>query len=1002
MLTRIHKYTSPALLLILMLLIIFNLTPGCVQKIDDFDRLNSTLEYNIDDYLEKTPSDDIYQDTPCTAMICTNEESSIAGDIWSSIKRNFLKVIGADYKETHLAGSNCYFVNTNRKEYQNTITQHLENVGDGIWSECAFDGESRICAPRFFMLGQGDNPAQFNLAQHYCAGQLNMPVLWTTPQDSESPLTPPPRTLMCYLERDQLPIVVWDSEEKYIKDLSYQRMLASLDNDSAPIKGPIMVTTEALAEPYIYDQYGNKRLNISKLEQIEWQLNAIDSTCPNCLSVLALKPTFDEKGLPDLCPLEYFLKFQSRDKTAQMQNDPLKCQKYYPVGTFNSRPSNRLTASPMHDKIDLVGVAFFANNINYSNKTCRPEYATAIHRLFSDFTLQNFQKPSVWYAVAFSEGPTAYPGCSFYEKDISLAYESMVRQAASFTASGVIGVAPYTFTDSSSSAFRCDAMHTVIKTDLTTLNSIQEDQVLTDLIAQKSLTVSKVISANNDYVFFNVYENPFIHKAFLDSGYVSINISGCHFGFMDIENRLKNNSHYSWFSNCQYYYTSKGPVFEPDFVDLDFLGKGTLLKSSDEMFKLEVSSINASNISDGFAVFYGTDGVRYLVKEDGDRHIVYDMPITARSIPQPLIFSRDALGSSCSISGANKLYSRSPLSINRPLGSWTLTPPKDEDESRRIAMLSCGSCLAYSPMPSEFCAFSSQSFDDDACFRYAEMDTQFLAHNLDPLLMRSIAQVESSLGSGDDDGEDSPACAIAGSNVSACVVGDKSRTAITNSVSSRCSYSDLADNYDQAVTNANKDHACGLGVMQCIEGPGHLNTHTQSCGGTAYNPFEPTDSACCAASKFSSLYKKAKDDLHTVMDVNADVRQRLEIKDNLNWYATWLAADRYYGNGGSTDTDGNSERTILLDHMKNYDDTDPAHGSNFVEYVVNHYKERRDDSHPNWRPEYGVRIIRLYNDGIDECQSGCEHRSCSSSSGGYEGDLDEGDPDDDELVHDDG
>lgn len=949
--------------------------PGCISNISEQDRLNSTYEFNVDDYINKLERP-INSDTPCTCMACTKDE----------IPNSVLSFLGlTPIIQNTLLGSNCTFTDCNMTEYQKMLGSYKQK--EGVWGECEFDssGEVVACAPRFFMIGQGASEGEFSSAQKYCLGRLSMPVLWATSKNANSaPTAPAPYLIQCHLEKGQIPVIVWYSGGKYIDSPSYSAMLSSYNDLSKnpKIEGPAIITTEALADPYIYNSDGTKTLNISLLNKISSQLRQIKSDCPKCLSALALKPTFNETGLPDLCPINYFLSYRTQKDS--VPQDPLGCSHLYPAGTFETRPGASILTD-YSGKIDIIGIGFFANE-NENLTTCTPMGSISLHQAYSRQVLQKFYKPSVWYAVGMSEGATLTPGCRFSESQIASSYKMLSEGIDGFVASGIIGIAPYKYFDSYSSLqVPCKSQFKYFDTALLNFDSFAPGSLIpSSSPVGLSITVSKLLYSSKTQTMFEGLDGR-TYLAYMQNGLISINETGCSYGFRSDSGEQRNSSIYNWFSACQYYFANRAPLFTSDLTSLSQVGENTAIfsKSNPDIF-LVVDSIEDGN--DGEVIFFAPDGSkgirRFSAFKNGNEIEIYDLPYVEQT-QQPLIFSTNGMGSGmCTVFEASKTRSRSTLSFATQISSLGVQLPKDEDLLDDISSLSCGGCLSPVPMPAAFCTVVvDDSFEKYGCIEYPEMDEKFLSRNLDPILMRSVAEIESlnfgvqSLESGS---VSSPACSMSSVQLSnSCP--SKDPNTFYDYGSAYCP-APLLVARGTSITN-NNQKICALGVMQCIDMPT-----------PAYNPFNPADSADCGARKFEAFYSSAYDLIKSIkargnsLAVN-DISRGGIGDDELEWYAAWRAGYCYNGMCRS-----NLFSEDLLLSYTPQDATD-----NIVKYLHRTLNERCK-SVGTCNAYYGTQLIKTYNKAISKCNSGCAYNSCGSEIRGDEPTDDEPDDGDEEEI----
>ncbi|PIT84690.1 hypothetical protein COU37_02075 [Candidatus Micrarchaeota archaeon CG10_big_fil_rev_8_21_14_0_10_45_29] len=953
---------------------------GCIHPgtLGAQDRFNSKTTINVSQKTNLEPASD--SATPCTCMICSQEEPSIFDEIWYALG------IQDKLIENDLQGANCYFEACNSSIYASLLSEF--DAGKGVWAQCPQDASSsssgnsqnkyddKVCAPRYFMLGQGASSAEFSLAQRYCSGRLNMPIIWAYSKDGKEPPKPPsPQTLMCHLSKSQMPFVIWYSNAEHIDDEAYKKMVDSYNDatDDPPTEGPIMLSTEALLEPYKTNAKGEKFLNIQMLEKVRAQIDYTALNCPSCIPVLALKPTFTTDGLPDLCPIDYFLRFNT--SLADLGGDPLNCSsKYENPSQYSSRPATR---ENYLKKIGAIGIAFIANE-NANLTTCTPMYDIARHLRYSDELLLHYHSPSVWYAVGISPGATNTPNCAFSEAEVADAYSFLMAGIPGFVASGVIGVSPYTFL-SSTAPLPCKSQLSYGSLDYAAFSSIGANKKFTTLQGAQ-INSTKVFFKNDTHLSFqDEFSNYYI--AYYDEPTFSfmLNLTGCNFGFRQTDGSMQNLTSFSWFSACQLYFTNNAPLFEADISSISQIRAGTQIKPKiGGLPSLQVLSINSSE--DGHVIFFSGDK-RYSAKKDGERIMIYDMPRLNYS-QQPLMFSTNSVGSTCAPFESGKMLYYTSLSRPSDFGQYGISPPQSPQELEKIAALQCGGCLSSVPMPFNFCSILSDigtvSFPKDACTQYPEMDISFISHSLDPILMRAISVGEGSrLGrQSSEPSPNAPACTISPTDRSDWC-GNKTQKQPSNLAKFEYPYCTGIEQKAQNIVTA-YGGICALGLMQCIKPPSD-----------DYNPFNPVDSADCGsyefkekAGRYDSYLKILQNMRASNPSIDAFNPKKGGIGANeIEWYAAWIAAYRYSG-----------MRVVNEALIRNYAQQDS--GDNIVKYVhretVSYCADlRQKDPKADCYPFYGTKAILLYNEAISVCSNGCPHQTCEALAEGDDGYEDE-------------
>ncbi len=935
----------PLLLLALALVSLLSLS-GCLGPVADQDKFNSNLTYNLSQYLVPGSCSPLNTPTPCTCMVCSSEKS-----FWSKIP-----LIGSLFSkgtlESSLAGSNCQFVNCNSSIYLNYVA--LDSGGKP--QTCLLNGKTQQCVPRFFMLGQGPSGAEFSMAQRYCAGRLTMPVIWATPKatadgrlpaPSAPPAQPAPAQMMCYLSRDQMPVVVPYARGQNIPVSYYETLASSYNQPDAtpPVSGPVVITTQALADAYLPPADPAKPdarlLDKGVLDSMVAQVKAVNDKCPSCLTALALKPRFDAGGRPDLCALDYLLNSTPTDppgtpstpeRPAQLSNGcaaefgmsdaAYDAMRIRPDGYARLSDRTDSTGQYVARPLTVLGVGFIAND-DPDIPSCSAQGEIGRYLLYSRMALNAYYKPSVWYAAGFAAGNTSTPGCTFSDADVSGAYNSMLSGISGFSASGVIGLAPYRFLDAPAGLpVACtqsgDKLFSVGGGQ--TLTDVQPGVSLASADGSQVLKVARLQSATPALVSFLGDDNAG-YVARVDSGTLSVYRSACNYGFRDSSGQLREPSSFAWFSNCKFYFTNNG-AFDP-------------------------SASNPPSLTD-------------------------------KSTQQPAMFSTNGRGAVCSVFSANKMYNH--------IGATPqpVVPSADPAEQQRIASLQCGACLSDAPMPKAFCPFSSKfrardlafgptdsSGNHPSCTQYAQMDDVFLLKGADPVLMRSFAITETSLGYTADTGSTASACLIGSVTTSSC--GGESVNDLTASPSAYCSAADIQSVLSRkSISDSGPNYACGLGVMQCIKAPNTPGTSSYDPAQPAYNPFNPYDSASCGSDEF--LYRfKDRQKLLTALRANNPAFASEVSPAEVDWYAAWLAADGYYGMwlapGSSNFKPGD---VGTADYINTY----PAgYAGGFVQYMYDYYTNEQAN-HPNWQPGYGLKIMLRYNAGVQACGSGCAYQTC--------------------------
>ncbi|VVC01420.1 Uncharacterised protein [uncultured archaeon] len=936
-------------ILIAMLLVgTFLLASGCIMKVENQDKFSSDpTTYNFTRYLNASRNDPVNKTAPCTCMMCSVDLAA-----WTKYVPNFL--LSDRYTNFSLITSTCNFVRCNQTLYNDILTEYIASGGSKCDIRNPLTGvmEKRLCGPRFFMLGQGADASEYARAQTYCNGQLKMPVTWAVPNATTGELDKnlSPSRMSCYMAKDQMPMVVWYSNGKYVSTGGYTKMVKMLNQTGLGVDGPIMVSTEALYYPYKADG----SLDIARLDAVASQIKTIRKECPKCLSVLALKPTFlaDNPQIPDLRAVDYILNI-----------------------------------SNMWDKVDIIGVGFMANE-NPNLTVCSPDTDVGRHLLYSREVLRRFYKPSVWYAVGIAAGPTATPDCEFGESEAGNAWESIIGNGPALGGSGVIGVAPYRFSDDPLKApLNLTIESAWFNSTFTSLDLIRNPPKKT--AANPNVQALVIVSSNdpnvqigvdkyvpamsgNDRAAFVGGDGAVYSARINPAGSVEIfNLTG-RYGFQNIDGSWHNTSAYLWFSNCEYYSRNRGPQWVSD-TSLDTVSQGATLQSTDRRYSIGVSVINSTRYVKGVAneiLFYGDDGRPYAVRRDGNGTKLYDRPAVEQATVQPIVFPTNGRsGAQCLMFDSGKMYPRIGLRSNSEGGVYNLTLSKNVEDKKTISALSCGGaggCLASSPMPKAFCKVKNRGtinsyFPDGACTQYPEMDEAF--GDAPPLFMRAIAVGETSRFGNPkypETGWESAACEIS-FGAGGCG-GPQTANALVSSVAGRPSAYCTEADIRTKVAKVGENNLCAFGPMACTRSP----TST-------YNPFIPADSAVCGSEEFLSKnmyrYNGQLEWLQKQWG-GSQVLQKEIASDELEWYAAWMAGYAYSGMGVGL--------CPMHTYVQNYQPSGPD--STLEEYVQDNIesccKDYKARTGKDCYPSYGTNLILRYNNAIETCNADCPHTDC--------------------------
>ncbi len=569
-----------------------------------------------------------------------------------------------------------------------------------------------------------------------------------------------------------------------------------------------------------------------------------------------------------------------------------------------------------------------------------------------------------------ASGPTATPECSITDSDLSNAYDALIGYVPAFVSSGIVGMAPYRFSDDPTGLPLKMSVEQALFRDNTqsSLDAIRNFKsgspqivLVSSIDPTQALGVTRYIAdqSDNDRAVFLASDGSVYAARMGVTGGVNVSALASRYGFFGTDGNPHGSSAYTWFSSCEYYTSNRAQLFVAT-ADMNGVVQNAVLSSADGNFSVEVGGIESTDQNE--TLFYGTDGRAYAARPDGPEIKIYDRPITQQAPVQPIIYSANGVGSQCSAFETAKMYSRIAVRSNDAGMPYPLTISRNTEERKRTSQLACaGGCLSSSPMPAAFCNFSqgfAHSFPKLACTQYAQMDPVFATNEVDPILLRAIAVHEGALGSGNNEdpkGYGSPACKISKNETSTNTCGSKSSAIVFTSTSNYCTTDDL----QKTLRNLNiplgdilppRNWACGLGVFQCTRAPSF-----------SYNPFEPVDAAQCGSDEFlgdaaGNRYVAQLAKINRLRVSNYYLRTEIR-EDEVEWYAAFLALYGYRG--------------MNVPDISNYSPRGPD--DNVVKYVVDYF-----DRNGAAEPEYATRVLRIYNDGLEKCDAACPHNACSN------------------------
>lgn len=943
--------------LALMVALPFLLSPGCLMQVQEQDKFynDSSGIYDLSKYQDPAACSPVDAAHPCYCMMCYKDQgwlSRFGSNLWGRIRGLFTD--GA--VENTLAGYSCDFMPCNNTEMSKSLGRF--DPASGAQGTCDIGELGTVsCMPRFFMVGMGPNSGEFSLAQRLCDGEMNMPVTWVTPQEGGRPPKPPaPAKMMCYLTKNQLPIVVWYSAGERINVPEYAAMAASYnrpDDGNMPIEGPVVLTTEAMLDAVRPDGSIDRAL----LDQVGGQIDAAKAACPKCLVALAPKARFNSSRMPDLCVLDYFLAL-----SPESDPKPEVCASRMGM----SAAQYAAARGRYWDKVNLIGVGFIANE-DPNMSVCSPDIAVAYHQLYSQYALQYYRKPSVWYAVGIGAGPTNTPGCSFTNAEVAGAYNAILGGLSGMVHSGIIGVAPYRYLDSPDQLpMACAVKPWLMRPDITDLSSITVGRTVGDADnpLRPGITVARMLEPRGGAVRFAGADGH-TYEARIEGGLIQLHWEACEFGFRDANGKAKDLETAAWFSSCQFYYTNKAPLFSVDSASVGgaaAIRPGTLLRASERPgTSLEVYSVTGVDAEEGVR-FITADNQNYLARQEGTRIDVFAVPLTKQSTQQPVVFSRNGKGPYCMGWDTNKMYSRAFTAKGTLYSAAPIYPPVDPERARHISLRQCGLCMADVPMPKAFCYRKGIEFESRYCPIYPQIDDAVLAQDFDPLFMRAVMQQESSFIRTATSQDEGSASACGGQKSCDDLYRAAQQAAATQDPGAPASISPEAVRDRCLAVQGRGGAICAMGLSQCIDAPFRSSPATRLCGGANYNPFDPYQSACCGTYKVTTALQDAESQILQRLATNANWRKFIKPGEE-RWFAAWVAMRSYRGAGPSlSDLDrafGQSVETLnKYGGPVGYIDQTMYAGSK-VQY-------------------YSTNAIVRYNDAIDQCAGGCPYRDCDA------------------------
>lgn len=296
--------------------------------------------------------------------------------------------------EFSLKGGKCFFGNITQEQFVNW-TNGTTPAG--------WESNQEI---RPFMIGQGPTGVDFDSANPYCNNSLKMDVRWLIGRNGEAPPLPDRRVAACFLDMNAIPVYVMYTNGKNISAERAGNISAELD-DTIPRLGPVFVSAEI--------NYNSS--DSDAVKNVVLELKAIKDNCPYCFTILSPK-NLDKEGLNN---------------------------------TYNNFTALGIN---FNTTVDMIGQGIIANDYN---DTCDPQEIVSKNVGFSRYVLATYQKPTIWLYYGISNGSNNAKTCTWTNETIAESYNFLLANIPALAHAGVLGVAPYEFTDTIDDPIPCDA-----------------------------------------------------------------------------------------------------------------------------------------------------------------------------------------------------------------------------------------------------------------------------------------------------------------------------------------------------------------------------------------------------------------------------------------------------------------------------------------------------------------------------------------------------------------
>ena len=299
----------------------------------------------------------------------------------------------------------------------------------------------------------------------------------------------------------------------------------------------------------------------------------------------------------------------------------------------------------------------------------------------------------------------------------------------------------------------------------------------------------------------------------------------------------------------------------------------------------------------------------------------------------PLIFSSNTFGEACDVQKTDQIldYIPSDFNTNQGLSTDEVVPTPAKKG------LSCGESCPSPTLASMPGGYSSGgSFPDSGnCGKYPLIDQYADDRDVSSTFFKAIVQMESGFDP----------------NVVSCI-SETSTACNQNGLTIPQLCALLPGNCDAHVLGGGTTcpagmKPCAYGLAQCIDYPGA--PAQAACGGSSYNPFDPTESICCGVNKLQAYLGNASAFVTNNWGQLSACGNGLKDRD---WTAYFIAAGLYHGDDA---------RNQLQAFISNRDKDGSCKGEqNFITYLIGTGKFN-----------YAAQVMGNYKSAADACGSEC-------------------------------